>query len=318
MKTIKLPARKKELLLKETKPKEALLKPLPVEKILKIIQNCFQKKGLSKKSPASTHDIEYAVKKVIPFFKDFLKFRDWRYVLTWYHNWNPVGEITIEVLAEKINTETKLSLCKGCLNNEDLIFNDPGPVEDEWGMECPRAEFVMNVLYDFFSNANVSIWDWNENCTIDYPIINERPPFEEIYDELYENFFEHAVKYEWEHYKKTEYYNDFSDFTDNHEFTPGELFEFHPFELVFEFGENPGYFFMLEIYELGAGRHLGYILVEGYVAIEGLGTRLFVFEETIDKSDVFFTLDDAKKFYGNMIDDIYRSIVQWNKVMTEG
>lgn len=280
------------------KAKEALLRPLPVDKIMAEVSNIMGRNGITNE-PENLFGMFELVKELGYKIKQ-LEWFDWRYQFSVIHNWGGSEYLLMELTAEKMNTKLRLSV------NKKIIFGSEDGFDPEDGT-------VLDIIGEFFYKAQENIFQWNEVCSRGIPRITKKPPIENKIKKVFSEFVEDFT-YEFEHYYNMGYFEDFAHYEIEKSVWP---YEFFNEEVMFElsdyevFGPYRLYF---DTWVLGSDHTYGFTLIECYIETKGIGVEFFVGELEINNSEDK-EFDEWEQEILTFKNDLMDAVVQWNKIV---
>ena len=268
--------------------KEAALQLLPVNEIMTEIDNVL---------PDEDYFVLYDIYSTFKFLAECYeqKFGDWEYQFAAMGFWE-VNEVVGELIAKKSGVELELLVAF-----QSFV---------DGFSKYPRDE-VMEKFYNFLCRCNDNIYEWNKVAANHLPIINSRPPFKVLKEDMVEFFEIFYVEDEWNHYRQTAY-NDEGAFIDEHLFylpitltcMSHSMVEWDGFHLGFQ----------------TLGTNYDYFLLRIYLEFDEVDMTFIVYEEfTNSEYDyVEFTYSETLDMFDRYIDIIETNLLQWNKTIKEG
>ena len=272
---------------------EGALRPLPINKIMKVVLEAMDIEDMEEEYPMCDfwHPLST---RIFPWTKDKLRFGDWTYYITGCMIWE-ADNLIVEFIAEKDNMDIPIVLgglgLWGYQYEEDYETKACGMLEE--------MEYLLN-------KVDRNIVEWNTICTRSKTIIYKRPPIEETIEALLEDFMELAESdyryYGYEH-------RSFSSFVEVYELSFDSVsrllasidnIEFGPFEI--EFTDN----FM----------DSQKCKIRAFLNIEGVEIFPLLFEETFDLYKNSLMFEDVDLFLESTFEQIMDNLIQWNEVMS--
>lgn len=300
------------------KAKEALLKPLPIKEMMNYYLRIVDEDGFERESPMSMGDFFYTLKPLVAKINDNLNFGDWKYDLYIMIEHEDPNIMTFELTARKMNCKMRLSINKIWIDRFDLQDEAEGQLaKDEWGMIVPQSKIYVKWVFGFLKKCNENIKQWNNICVKSNPIINSKPPFDDVGRLIWESFKEDVVYEEYERMEMDYGCIDYDKFLTEQRYEIGEIIHYSLKEEFpyWNFGKKPTFTWEFECRTLPMER--GYLdLIESYISVEGLNLRFFVFEEEYYSWEDEYTYDETKEWIKGMLDDIKDTIIQWNKIIS--
>jgi len=280
------------------KSKETLLKPLPMDLIYKEVGETLRRRENYE---------DWYLGEMFEMFKGVIdlvnggRWHDWRYDLNAIHDWSDYQELIVELNAEKVNTEMRLTI------NKQYYFE---------AYEELNHQDLINDFMAFFEEAQQNIEQWNNISAYHKPIIAERPTFDKQMRFAFEEFMMEFER-DYGYYKDQGYFNNFAEYELEKEVFPAEVFSMEVIEELMQshyYGPHSGF---SNVKILGMDHRYGYIIVDNYIATQNIGVKFKPSYIEIDSSESL-AKDEWEEWFKEEVDKYYSAVVQWNEIVKGG
>jgi hypothetical protein len=273
---------------------ESFLKPFPTNKIMGMIKNFFEAKGMGPDQEIYLENYYNVIHHLHQFSKEKLRFGDKRYIIGGFYDFdNELMKMWVEV--ERVNSEITIYL------GEYEIFIYENDYNDDY-----KLHELMSKTYEFFQHIERAVNQWNQMSAEMKPYIKEKPPVEQFKEEC----MEHFIAFSKEEYHYSDYPNredksynhfmqhyQFMSFITMHFSIPMNAWNFGPYSLIVQQEHIDNELLIFSV----------------FIRFKGMKAGIKLFDEFYDIYAEYLSADDIKGIIERFGDKVAGRTAEWNK-----